>query len=453
MSKHMRVLMFGWEFPPHISGGLGTACFGLTKGLSEIGQTDVIFVVPNSRGNEQQPDVELIGANQVQVTLHQPPDDEKSDPVQVIGVRSGIIPYFSNEQFWKLKQAGYDPNSHFVEVTEQGTICFSGDYGASLYKEIRNYALVAEEIASKNEFDVIHAHDWLAFPAGIAAKKVSGKPLVVHVHSTDFDRSGGDVSSVAYSIEREGMEFADKVITVSNLTRKTVIEKYGIEPEKVVTVYNAVGPAPERTKPFIRKIPGIKTVTFMGRITVQKGPEYFVEAASLILKRMNGVRFVMAGGGDMESKIIEYAARLGITDRFHFTGFLKNEEVYQLLDISDVFIMPSVSEPFGIAPLEAMQAGVPVIVSRQSGVSEIVSYVFKIDFWDTLAMADAIYGLLMYPVLSGMFSKHGAVEAGNLEWKITAGIISGIYSDLIKKKNCAGRKSGDQSEMSISSEV
>lgn len=427
----MRILMFGWEYPPHISGGLGTACYGLTRSLSQIDNTEIIFVVPRSWGDEPVQNTELIGANQVPVA-HQWIDlTDTSQTTGMIGIRSDIIPYTSPGQFWKLKNKHYDNNPHFVEVTNKGTIDFSGTYGPSLYREIRNYALVAEKLAFEEEFDVIHAHDWLTFPAGIAAKKVSGKPLVVHVHATDFDRSGGDAGTLVYSIEREGMEAADKVITVSNLTRKTVIEKYGIPSEKVVTVYNAVEPLPERNKSAVKRIPGVKTVAFLGRITVQKGPEYFVEAANMVLKIMPHTRFVMAGSGDMMNGIIEHAARLGITDRFHFAGFLKNDEVHQLLDVSDVFVMPSVSEPFGIVPLEAMLAGVPVIISRQSGVAEIVNFAFKTDFWDTFAMADAIYGLLKYPALAKMFSKHGAIEAGNLQWKRSAGLISNIYFELV----------------------
>jgi glycosyltransferase involved in cell wall biosynthesis len=427
----MRILMFGWEFPPHISGGLGTACFGLTKGLSQIGNNEVIFVVPRSWGDEPVQNAELIGANLIPVAREWVDLSETSQHTAMIGIRSDIIPYMSPEQFWKLKNKHYDNSPHFVEVTNDGTIDFSGTYGSSLYREIRNYALVAEEIAVEKEFDVIHAHDWMTFPAGIAAKKVSGKPLVVHIHATDFDRTGGDAGTLVYSIERQGMELADKVITVSNLTRKTVVEKYGIPPEKVVTVYNAVEPLPERKNTMIKRVPGMKTVAFLGRITVQKGPEYFVEAAKMVLKRLPDARFVMAGSGDMMNDIIEHAARLGITDRFHFAGFLNNEEVHQLLDVSDVFVMPSVSEPFGIVPLEAMLAGVPVIISKQSGVAEIVNYAFKTDFWDTYAMADAIYGLLKYPALAKMFSKHGAIEAGNLQWKKSAGIISNIYFDLV----------------------
>jgi glycosyltransferase involved in cell wall biosynthesis len=228
------------------------------------------------------------------------------------------------------------------------------------------------------------------------------------------------------------MEAADKVITVSNLTRTSVIEKYGIDPAKVVTVHNAVSPVPERKNQKYRKIPGEKIVTFMGRITIQKGPEFFVEAANLVLKRMPHTRFVMAGSGDLANHVIEHTARLGISDRFHFTGFIEGAGVYNLLDITDVFVMPSVSEPFGIAPLEAMQAGVPVIVSRQSGVAEIVKHIFTIDFWDTYAMADAIYGLLKYPALARFFSHNGTIEAQNLKWKNSAGLISDIYRELLQ---------------------
>ena len=423
--------MFGWEYPPHISGGLGTACYGLTRSLSQIDNTEIIFVVPRSWGDEPVQDTELIGANQIPVA-HQWIDlSGTSQTSGMIGIRSDIMPYTSPEEFWKLKNRHYDSDPHFIEVTNRGTIDFSGTYGPSLYREIRNYALVAEKIAVEEEFNVIHAHDWLTFPAGIAAKKVSGKPLVVHVHATDFDRSGGDAGTLVYSIEREGMEVADKVITVSNLTRKTVIEKYDIPPEKVTTVYNAVEPLPERKNSIIKKPPGVKTVAFLGRITIQKGPEYFVEAANMVIKRLPFTRFVMAGSGDMMNSIIEHAARLGITDRFHFAGFLNRDEVHQLLGVVDVFVMPSVSEPFGIVPLEAMLAGVPVIISRQSGVSEIVNYAFKADFWDTYAVADAIYGLLKYPALAKMFANIGAIEAGNLQWKISAGLISKIYAGLV----------------------
>lgn len=427
----MRVLMFGWEFPPHISGGLGTACYGLTKGLSEFNDTEVIFVVPRAWGDElSREGMSLIGANQVPVAEEVISMGEQEPGLKYIGIRADIVPYLDPVQYRELRKIRSPENQHFVEINKDGTIVFSGLYGPSLFKEIRNYALVAIEVVSGEAFDVIHAHDWLAFPAGLAAKKASGKPLIVHVHATEFDRTGGNVSPAVYAIEREGMELADKVITVSNLTRNTVINRYGIPPEKVVTVYNAVEPLPDRPVNKVQRIPGLKTVTFMGRITLQKGPEYFIEAAHMILKKIPDVRFVMAGSGDMLNAAVGQAARLGITDRFHFTGFLENDEVLQLLDVTDVFVMPSVSEPFGIAPLEAMLAGVPVIVSRQSGVAEIVRYATKIDFWDTCALADAIFGLLQYDALAQMFSRHGAVEAGSLKWKHAAGMVRDLYLEL-----------------------
>jgi glycosyltransferase involved in cell wall biosynthesis len=292
--------------------------------------------------------------------------------------------------------------------------------------------MVAGVIAQDVDFDVIHAHDWLTFPAGIAAKQASGKPLVIHVHATDFDRSGGNVNPNVYSIEKQGMDAADTIITVSNLTRKIVIEKYGIKPQKVITVYNAVEPYQHNNKPTVNCGFDEKIVTFLGRITMQKGPEYFIEAANLVLKRMDNVRFVMAGSGDMMNKMIRKAAQLKITNKFHFTGFLKGDDVYQMYRMSDVYIMPSVSEPFGISPLEAMQAGVPVIISKQSGAAEILSNAIKLDFWDVEAMADAIYGIIKYPALSKTLARNGRKESHQLKWKDSACAVKHVYKKSIK---------------------
>ena len=274
---------------------------------------------------------------------------------------------------------------------------------------------------------LIHAHDWLAYPAGIAAKKISGKPLIIHVHATDFDRSGGSVNPKVYEIEKQGMDAADHIITVSNLTRNIVIGRYGIDPAKVTTVYNAVEPASTEEKLRLKKGVDEKIVTFLGRITMQKGPEYFIEAAKLILEKMSNVRFVMAGSGDMMNAMIKRVAALKISDRFHFTGFLQGDDVFDMFRMSDVFVMPSVSEPFGIVPLEAMQSNVPVIISHQSGVSEILKYAIKIDYWDTHAMADAIYGLLNYPAVWNMFMKYGREEVENLRWRNSAKNVRDIY--------------------------
>jgi glycosyltransferase involved in cell wall biosynthesis len=427
----MKVLMFGWEFPPHISGGLGTACYGLTKGLASLKNMEVLFVVPKAFGDEDQSEIQLIGANKIPVTQKEFTFKESGTKMNYLEVQSEVIPYVSEDEFWKLKTQPVPKKARFVKITDDYNIDFSGGYGNNLMEEIKDYAVVAEIIAHQKNFDLIHAHDWLAYPAGIAAKKVTGKPLVIHVHATDFDRSGGNVNPTVYAIEREGMEMADKIIAVSNFTRQTVIEKYNIPPEKIVTVYNAVEPISKGNKSNIKKGVNEKLVTFLGRITLQKGPEYFIEAAHLVLKKTDNVRFVMAGSGDKLNEMIERVAQLGMADKFHFTGFLKGDDVNRMFQMTDVFVMPSVSEPFGIVPLEAMQADVPVIISNQSGVSEILNHAIKIDFWDTYAMADSIYGLITYPALAGFLKKSGKQEVGGLKWHHSAGHVQKVYEGLL----------------------
>jgi len=398
----MKVLMFGWEFPPHIAGGLGTACYGLTKGLSKFG-TEIIFVVPKSYGDEDDSHLKLQDASDVVITERSTEFNEFWTKFRYMEVGINLIPYLSPEEYTKVFENKVFSHTEFNEKVFSSKFKFSGTYGKDLLTEVGRYALVAAYLGKIKNFDVIHAHDWLTYPAGIAAKEVSGKPLVVHMHATEFDRSGENINQQVYDIERVGMEAADKVIAVSNRTRNIVIHRYGINPDKVVTVYNSVEPftLPDEfkvTKGFDEKI-----VTFLGRITFQKGPEYFVEAAKKVLEKDSNVRFVMAGSGDMLNRMIRRVAKLGISDKFHFTGFLKGVEVYEMFSISDVYVMPSVSEPFGISPLEAMASDVPVIVSKQSGVAEILKHALKVDFWDVDDMADAIYGLLHYEGLSKMF--------------------------------------------------
>ncbi len=280
--------------------------------------------------------------------------------------------------------------------------------------------------------DIIHSHDWLTYPAGIHAKNITGKPLVIHVHATDFDRSRGNVNPTVFGIEKDGMTYADHIITVSDLTRRTVIEKYGIDPAKVTTVHNAVIPLSEELLNLPRRTGGDKVVTFLGRITMQKGPEYFVEAAAKVLRKDRGVRFVMAGSGDMMNDMIRLVARRGISDRFHFTGFLKGRQVYEMLRDSDVYIMPSVSEPFGISPLEAMQMGVPSIISKQSGCAEILNNVIKTDYWDIDAMADAIHAIISYPALYEQLRHDGIEELKGITWEKAGKKVIDIYKSLIR---------------------
>ena len=431
----MRVLMFGWEFPPHIAGGLGTACYGMTRGLAKNG-VDVIFVMPKASGDEDQRFVKVVNASDVETTFG-PVDGSEDiwDKLTFIQIDSNMVPYISPEEY-----ATY--HDEYVKsgrrVCQSGDVwkqryTFSGKYGANLMEEVARYAMVAAQVARnlEGQFDVIHAHDWLTYYAGIAAKRVSGKPLVVHMHATEFDRSGEHINEQTYAIERAGMEAADKVIAVSNLTRNIIIEKYGIPADKVVTVHNAVRFAEGSGNEAERGVDD-KIVTFLGRITYQKGPDYFVEAAAKVLKRVPNVRFVMAGSGDMMNHIVRRVARLGIADRFHFTGFLRGEDVHKMFMLSDVYVMPSVSEPFGISPLEAMKSNVPVIISKQSGVAEVLDYAIKVDYWDVDAMADAIHALICYPALSKMFARKGLEEVTGLKWDNAAAKIKAVYESVMK---------------------
>ena len=427
----MRVLMFGWEFPPHISGGLGTASFGLTKGLSKISDLQIRFVVPKAYGDEDKSMMEIVGANDIEVSRKLINYEGFLKEIEYVEINSSLIPYTDPEEYMNRVKEAHEEGRTFIQTSFRGKMKFTGKYGKDLYQEIANYAIVASNLGESGDFDVIHAHDWLTYPAGIAAKKVSGKPLVIHVHATDFDRSGGNVNPAVFDIEKKGMNVADKIIAVSHLTRNTIIEKYGIDPEKVVTVHNAVEPVTLAEDIVPKRSIDDKIVTFLGRVTLQKGPEYFVEAAYKVLQKMSNVRFVMAGSGELLNKMIARAAALGIADRFHFTGFLKGDDVYKMFALSDVYVMPSVSEPFGISPLEAMQSNVPTIISYQSGVSEILTNALKIDFWDIDSMADAIYGLLSYDALSEMFKVEGKEEVENMKWENSAIKVNEVYKSVI----------------------
>lgn len=430
--------MFGWEFPPHIAGGLGAACYGMTRGLARNG-VEVVFVMPRAYGDEDQRFVRVVNASDVETigTRDHEFSEELLEKVSFIHIDSNMLPYISPEEYaaYHDEFVRSGRTHEWTDVWKQ-RYTFSGKYGANLMEEVARYAMVAAQVAKdlEGQFDVIHAHDWLTYFAGIAAKRVSGKPLVVHMHATEFDRSGENINRRVYAIEKAGMQAADRVIAVSELTRRIVIGKYGIPADKVVTVHNAVRfgeseeAAPERAVKD-------KVVTFLGRITYQKGPDYFVEAAAKVLQRVSDVRFVMAGSGDLMNHVVRRVAQLGIADRFHFTGFLKGGEVQRMFRLSDVYVMPSVSEPFGISPLEAMRSGVPVIISRQSGVAEVLDYAIKVNYWDVDALADAIYGLLTYPALGRMFASKGLEEVTGLKWTNAAAKIKTVYETVVAEAN------------------
>ncbi len=422
--------MFGWEFPPHITGGLGTACYGLIKGLAKHG-VDVVFIVPRLFGDEDSRSAFLLNASDVEINERNFNYAEYWKHISYYEIGSNLIPYVTPEDFKRMINESKLEGKSKSENIFKAKYKFSGKYGKDLYEEVSRYALVASVLAKEHRHDVIHAHDWLTYPAGIAAKKVSNKPLVIHVHATEFDRSGEKINQFVYDIEKKGMEVADRIITVSNLTRNIVIERYGISPDKVFTVHNAVENLCDSNISQNKGFPE-KLVAFLGRVTFQKGPDYFVEAANKVLQKDENVRFVMAGSGDMLYRMVRRVGQLGISNRFQFTGFLKGDDVNRLFAISDVYVMPSVSEPFGISPLEAMRSSVPVIISKQSGVAEVLKYAIKVDFWDIDALSDAIYGLINYQGLSKMFRKYGRDEVDNLKWENAALNVKNIYESIIK---------------------
>ncbi|MEI6454745.1 MAG: glycosyltransferase family 4 protein [bacterium] len=428
----MRVLMFGWEFPPHITGGLGTACYGLTKGLVKHG-VEVIFVVPRAFGDETKEGFRLLDASEVRLDFKESSNVEHWNQIKYMEIGSNLVPYVGPEDFEKLVTEDILSQTEDQQTVFSKSYRFSGKYGPRLMEEVSRYAIVASSIAGTQDFNVIHAHDWLTYPAGIAAKKISGKPLVVHVHATEFDRSGENVNQNVYDIERKGMEESDLIITVSNFTRQIVIDRYGISPDKVITVHNAVEPAEVTEYEGDQKHVKEKVVTFLGRVTYQKGPDYFVEAAHKVLKKDSNVRFVMAGSGDLLNRMIRRVAQLKMGTKFHFTGFLAGQEVDTMFAMSDVYVMPSVSEPFGISPLEAMRSNVPVVISKQSGVAEVLKHALKVDFWDIDALSDAIYGILHYEGLKKMFLKYGKEEVDNLKWENAAYHVLEVYKKAVHK--------------------
>jgi glycosyltransferase, group 1 family len=417
----MKALMFGWEFPPHILGGLGTASYGLTKGMHNNGDMEITFVIPKPWGDEEKGFANIIGANCTPVAWR----DVNWD---YVAGRIGKV--MDPRLYYDLRDHIY-ADFNYMRLNDLGCIEFSGKYPDNILEEINNYSIVAGVIARTIPCDVIHSHDWLTYPAGIHAKNVTGKPLVIHVHATDFDRSRGNVNPTVFAIEKDGMENADHIITVSDLTRNTVIEKYGIDPAKVTTVHNAVIPLSDELLNLPRREKKDKVITFLGRITMQKGPEYFVEAAAKVLQKNRHVRFVMAGSGDMMDAMIRLAAKRNIADRFHFTGFLRGKQVYEMLADSDVYVMPSVSEPFGISPLEAMEMGVPSIISKQSGCAEILDNVIKTDYWDIDAMADAMHALVSYPALHNYLREKGIEEIHGITWEKAGKKVIDIYKRVI----------------------
>lgn len=398
----MRVLMFGWELPPHNSGGLGVACYYLAKALCKL-KTEVIFVLPRALNNVPSEHFKLIFADGV--------------AARVRVIDSPLMPYVTSRSYLS-----------FLSRSARSRL-----YGNTLFDEVLRYARKAKKIAKSELFDVIHAHDWLSFLAGVYAKEVSGKPLVVHIHATEFDRTGGQgINQFVYEIEKYGMEMADKVVAVSYRTRDIINEKYGISKDKIEVVYNAVD-SDDRpiSRNFIQKIINRPTITFVGRITLQKGPDYFLEAAKKVAEYEPEALFIMAGDGDMYHHMIEKAAHLGISGNVLFPGFVRGEELERVYRASDLFVMPSVSEPFGLTALEALRYGVPVLVSKQTGAGESLNHCLKVDFWDVNEMAAKMLSVIKYKPLRECLSDNGSEEVNKFSWDKSAGQCMNIYNNLV----------------------
>ena len=422
----MRVFMLGWEFPPFITGGLGTACYGLTKAMDQLG-IKVIFVLPTMVRSDFATHVKLLSpAHQASRTASKF-SALKNVTFRAIG--SSLQPYLTPDAY----RQQIEETLRQKHPTTAAQFMTSFDYCGDMYAEVNRYAALAAQLAEKERFDVVHAHDWMTYPAGIMVATMSGKPLIVHVHSTEFDRSGENVNQMIYDIERQGMHAADKIIAVSFLTRNTIIHRYGISGEKVEVVHNGV----ERNGDADLDLTGSgikrdeRIVLFLGRITMQKGPEYFLAAAKKVLNVMDNVKFVMAGSGDLMHRAVEMAAELGIGQKVLFTGFLRGEDVQKIYRMADLYVMPSVSEPFGIAPLEALNNDVPVIISKQSGVSEVLKHALKVDFWDVDEIANKIIAVLKYPPLRETLASYGNFEVRKLRWIDTAQKCAKIYQELL----------------------
>jgi glycosyltransferase involved in cell wall biosynthesis len=451
----MKVFMLGWEFPPYMSGGLGTACYGLTKALDQIG-VEVTFVLPMALPQDATSHVRFA----TPTTLRQPGRRRRlaqgGNPAAIQHPALAVFRHLTVRRLPAVLQPYGTPQSYKETITRlqhievaggavdlpsglveeiltgrQGVAGGQGGYGGDLLSQVQRYALLAVELARGEEFDVIHAHDWMTYPAGLAVAAYTGKPLVVHVHSTEFDRSGDNVYQQVYDIERAGMHGADRVVCVSHFTRSIVLSRYGVPANKVEVVYNAVDLPNGERMPLTPIARDEKIVLFLGRMTMQKGPEYFLRAAARVLEKYKKVRFVMAGSGELIPMAVDMAVNLGIGRYVTFTGFLRGDNVNKVFRMADLYVMPSVSEPFGIAPLEALSHNVPVIISKQSGVSEVLSHVLKVDFWDTDEMANKILAVLRHPPLQRVLREQGQIELQKLSWSDSAEKCTRIYGDLL----------------------
>lgn len=414
----MKVLMFGWEFPPAKNYGLGRVCYNLTKGLYH-NNVDITLVLPKLPEPFEEAFLNLIDASELPVKV--------SDKVDIRTIKSILSAYIGEGEY----------SARLKHLIENGFVIDGKDtmYGANLFNEIERYASQAYDIAKTEDFDIIHAHDWMTARAGEEAKRASGKPFIMHVHSTEVDRSTGNPDPLKYDLERRGMFASDKIIAVSELTKKKIVEHYGIDPEKIEVIHNAVHEITERYRERI--LPKIhkndKVVLFLGRLTIMKGPEYFLQAAKRVLEKRKRVKFVFVGDGDLMNSMINLAVQLGIQKHVIFAGALGWQDVDKAFQMANVYVMPSVTEPFGVVALESMKNGTPAIISKQSGVSEMIKNVLKVDFWDTDDMAEKILSILKYGPLSRDLKENAQKEVDKITWDRQSKKIADIYKSVVSE--------------------
>lgn len=409
--------MLGWEYPPYISGGLGTACEGLSKALSAQGVT-LDFVVPKLHGGENAYHMNLIGADKRTVVKG---SKLPKGGIRTYSVPAFLKPYWGPETYSKVRNASQNnPLSGYIKTDH---------YGSDLFSEVSRYTNSVVSMLKDNQFDIVHAHDWMTYPAGAALAEISNKPLVTHVHSLEYDRSGEGANHNISAIENMGLHKAKQIVAVSHYTKSIIATQHQLPTEKIKVVHNGVYPSNAITNYQAKK--DEKVVLFMGRITFQKGPEYFVKAAAKVLKSIPDATFVMAGDGDMLPHMKQLTKDLKIENNFEFPGFLRGAEVERMYTRAAVYVMPSVSEPFGIAPLEAIRTDTPVIISRQSGVSEVLRHALKVDFWDTDKLAQHIKNALLFPELRHDMISMAQEEVKQIRWESAAQKLINVYQDMI----------------------
>jgi len=403
-----RVLMFGWEFPPYKSGGLGTACYGLAKGLAKY-NVKITFVMPFAPEGAKARFVKLLGTSAI------------ARNIKLKTINSPLTPYMTNESY----DFTYTSTNAKGKKPKQV-------YGEDLFDEVKRYTSVAAHLAKTNAHDVIHAHDWMTYQAGIEARKASGKPLIVHLHATEFDRTGGHPDQRISHAEYLGLKAADRVITNSHFSKANIIKHYKIDPDKIDVVHWGIHD--EKVHAQRERAEREKAVLFLGRVTIQKGPDYFIKAAKRVLEHEPDATFIMAGSGDMLPRCIKLAAELGIADRITFTGMLRGDDVHRAFQQARVFVMPSVAEPFGLVALESLKNGTPVIVSKQSGVHEVLNNALKVDFWDLDRLTEQIVSVLRHEPLQKELKINGSKEVEGFTLDGPARKTKAIYDDVIRAK-------------------